>query len=144
VRTARSKHWQGWAEAENSARSEQPEQPHELLRLCVTKSIFFRQILPNADFVLKMYIEIICMQEMNPQHRFDGKRRSTRLRHWGITLNNPNERGPRHHGVHLFQKDSLAGLLGRDFEAAIGEGWLFHASILSSHGLERPDFAGFP
>jgi hypothetical protein len=53
-------------------------------------------------------------------------------------------RGPRHHGVHLFQKDPLAGLLGCDFEAAIGKGNLFHASILSSHGLERPSFADFP
>jgi len=83
------------------------------------------------------------LQEMNPQHRFNGKRRSARLRHWGITLNNPNERGPRHNGIHLFEKDPLAGLLGCDFEAAIGEGSLFHASILSSHGLERPGFAEF-
>jgi len=72
------------------------------------------------------------------------KRRSTRLRHRGITLNNPNERGPRNHGVHLFEKDPLAGLLSCDLEAAIGNGNLFHASILSSHGLERPSFADFP
>jgi hypothetical protein len=47
-------------------------------------------------------------------------------------------------GVNLFQKDSLAGLLGCDFEAAIGKGSMFHASILSSHGPERPGFADFP
>jgi hypothetical protein len=49
------------AEAENLERSEQPELPHALLSLCVTvtKSIFICQMLPNADFVLEIYIEII-------------------------------------------------------------------------------------
>ena len=100
----------------------------------VVQSLFHRRI----------GIIVPKLQEMNTQHRFNGKRRSTRLRHRGITLNNPNERGPRNHGVHLLEKDPLAGPLGCDFEAAIGKGSLFHASILSSHGLERPSFADFP
>lgn len=81
---------------------------------------------------------------MNTQYRFNGKRRSARLRYWGITLKNFNERGPRHHGVHLFQKDRLAGLRGCDFEAAISKLTLFHFPILSSQDLERPGFADVP
>jgi hypothetical protein len=61
----------------------------------------------------------------------------------GITLNNPNERDPRHKGIHFFQKDLLAGLLGYDCEAAIGKNSLFNASIFSSHRLKRPDFSDF-
>jgi len=82
-------------------------------------------------------------QEMNTQHCSSEKRRSTRLRQRGTTLNNQNERGPRHNGINLFQKDPLEGLLGCDIEAAIGKGSLFHASILSPHRLERPGLADF-
>jgi hypothetical protein len=67
------------------------------------------------------------LQEMNTQHRLSGKKRSTRLRHRGETLNNPKERGPRNNGIHLFQQNPLAGLLGYDIEAAIGKRGLFHA-----------------
>jgi hypothetical protein len=46
--------------------------------------------------------------------------------------------------VHLFQKNSLARFLGGERKSTIGESSLFHASILSSHGLERQGFAEFP
>jgi hypothetical protein len=79
-----------------------------------------------------------------PQRRFSGKQRSTRIRHWGITLNNLNERGSGHNGIHLFQKDPLAGLIDCDLEAAIGKVNLFQVSILSPQRLERLGFADSP
>jgi hypothetical protein len=45
--------------------------------------------------------------------------------------------------MHLFRKDPLAGLLGYNLEAAIGKNSLFHASISSSHSLERQGYATF-
>jgi hypothetical protein len=57
------------------------------------------------------------------------------------TTLNLNERGPRHHGVNLFQKDPLARYLGCNLEAAISTNSLFmtrfyHPTVLNDRVLQ--------
>jgi hypothetical protein len=80
---------------------------------------------------------------VNPQQNFEWKRRTTRLRHWGQTLNHSNKPRPRDDAINLFQKNSLARFLGGKLETIVGKGSLFQPLIFSSHSLERPGFAGF-
>jgi len=66
---------------------------------------------------------------------FNGKRSPARFRDRSITRINPGPIGPRYHGMHFLHKDPLAGLLGCDCEAAVGDGSLFRVPIESAYGL---------
>jgi len=86
------------------------------------------------------------LQEVDTQHRLDGKRWSSALGARGRCMRRDqrHQLGPGHHQVHLVQELALARPLGLALESALAQAQLFHAVTVSHRAMGAEVVQTFP
>ena len=83
------------------------------------------------------------LQEVNPQHRLNGKGRAASLARRCKRLDHFNQLAPRHHQIHLIQELTFARALADQFKSGLCKCDLFHADLTLCKAVTMT-YAEFP